>query len=80
MDGLRAVFYLSAAVSLIAAFASLVRPEPVTQAASADETDVIDEGAFAVGMSDATTSIIEEDEQGEQGDQTLRAAGAANPR
>ncbi|HEX8996159.1 MAG TPA: MFS transporter [Ktedonobacterales bacterium] len=59
MEGLRAVFYLSAALSLIAAFASLVRSEARVQT---EEADVLDEGAFAVGLDNATTSILEEDE------------------
>ena len=80
MDGLRAVFYLSAALSLIAAFASLVRPEHAVAGASVDEIDEIDEGAFAVGLNDATTSIIEEDEPDEQDDTNLQAASGVSPR
>ena len=57
MEGLRAVFYLSAALSLIAAGASLVRPERVGVG-----PDPIAEGSVAVGSSDAATSIIEEDD------------------
>lgn len=71
MEGLRAVFYLSAAVSLIAGFAALVRPEPQP---SAQAVDVLDEGAFAVSLDDAMTSIIEEDEPDAQ------ATGASSPR
>ncbi len=59
MEGLRAVFYLSAALCVIAAFATLARPEPLERA---HEADPIAEGAIAVGDDIATTSIIEEDE------------------
>ncbi len=57
MEGLRAVFYLSAALSLIAAFASLVRPE----SASVGQ-DSIAEGAVAAGLGEVEASFIEEDE------------------
>jgi hypothetical protein len=46
MDGLRIVFYLSAALSVIAAFASLARP---VAAAPDEPPDDIAEGAIAVG-------------------------------
>ncbi|HEX8728802.1 MAG TPA: MFS transporter [Ktedonobacterales bacterium] len=59
MDGLRIVFYVSAALSILAAFASLARPE---RAAAVTEPDEIAEGAIAVSEDLAATSIIEEDE------------------
>jgi hypothetical protein len=59
MDGLRVVFYVSAALSVLAALASLVRPE---RTAVVDAPDEIAEGAIAVSEDPAATSIIEEDE------------------
>jgi hypothetical protein len=59
LDGLRVVFYVSAAPSILAAFASLARPE---RAAIAEAPDEIAEGAIAVSEDIAATSIIEEDE------------------
>ncbi len=71
MDGLRAVFYLSAALCVIAALASLARPQP---GELGDAPDVIAEGSIAVGSTVAATSVIEEDEP-EQ-----RQPSAARPR
>ncbi|HEX8732940.1 MAG TPA: MFS transporter [Ktedonobacterales bacterium] len=59
MDGMRWVFYLSAALCVIAAFASLARP---TRPALADDADPIAVGAIAVGEGVEATSIIEKDE------------------
>ena len=72
MDGLRIVFYVSAALSILAAFASLARPE---RAAASESPDELAEGAIAVGASLAATSIIEEDEApGETADQAASPA------
>ncbi len=62
MDGLRAVFYLSAVLCVIAAVASLARPEPLE---GVIEVDGIAEGSIAVGASIDSTSILEEDEEDE---------------
>jgi EmrB/QacA subfamily drug resistance transporter len=56
MGGLRAVFLLSAALCVIAALASLPRPEIVGR-----DGDQIAEGAVAAGSGDVATSVIEED-------------------
>lgn len=58
MEGLRAVFYLSAALCLIGAFASLVRPEHVSVG-----PDPLAEGAVVAASGEVATSIIEEDEE-----------------
>jgi EmrB/QacA subfamily drug resistance transporter len=72
MDGLRVVFYVSAALSILAAFASLARPE---RAATIESPDELAEGAIAVSESTAATSIIEEDEApGETADQAASPA------
>jgi EmrB/QacA subfamily drug resistance transporter len=72
MDGLRVVFYVSAALSVLAAFASLARPE---RAAAIESPDELAEGAIAVSESTAATSIIEEDETpGETADQATSSA------
>ncbi len=68
MDGLRAVFYLSAVLCVIAAVASLARPEPLE---TIIEVDGIAEGSIAMGEGIESTSILEEDEEDEQ---TPRAA------
>jgi EmrB/QacA subfamily drug resistance transporter len=57
MEGLRAVFYLSAALCLIAAFASLVRSKRVD-----GEIDTLAEGAVAAGSGNVAASVIEEDD------------------
>ncbi len=75
MEGLRVVFYLSAALSVIAAFASLARSRP-GEIAVDEEPDAIAEGSIAVGGSVAATSVIEEDEQ----PSGLHPASAASPR
>ena len=59
MEGLRVVFYLSAALSLIAALAALARPERLAQAQPADP---IAEGSIGVGETVAATSMIEADD------------------
>ena len=59
MEGLRAVFLLSTGLSVIAALASLARPEPRRHGGTRDALAV---GAIAAGADVATTSIIEEDE------------------
>ncbi|HZC06514.1 MAG TPA: hypothetical protein VE338_12830, partial [Ktedonobacterales bacterium] len=70
MEGLRVVFYLSAALSVIAALAALARPE---SAARSEQPDAIAEGAIGVSETVAATSIIEEDEP----DDLREASGAA---
>ncbi|HEX5572835.1 MAG TPA: hypothetical protein VFX31_15660, partial [Ktedonobacterales bacterium] len=72
MDGLRVVFYVSAALSVVAAFASLARPEPT---AVIEPPDEIAQGAIAVTESPAATSILEEDGQDAA---DLRATGAGS--
>jgi MFS family permease len=57
MDGLSLVFWLSAALSVVAALASLVRLE-----VAKTEPDILAEGEVAAGMGDVATSVIEEDE------------------
>ena len=72
MDGLRVVFYVSAALSVVAACASLARPEPT---AVIEPPDEIAQGAIAVTESPAATSILEEDGQDAA---DLRATGAGS--
>ncbi|HET9111760.1 MAG TPA: MFS transporter [Ktedonobacterales bacterium] len=69
MEGLRVVFYLSAALSLIAAFAALVRPE---RSAQVQPADLIAEGSIGVSETVAATSMIEADEP----DDLAAASGA----
>ena len=57
MDGMRAVFILSAALCVIAALASIARPE----IADRGPIDLIAEGEVAAGFGDMATSVIEED-------------------
>lgn len=59
MEGLRAVFYLSAALCVIAALASLARP---ARLASAQDADLIAEGSIGVSETVEATSMIEVDE------------------
>ncbi len=59
MEGLRAVFYLSAALSLIAALASLVRPNRPSVG-----PDPIAVGAVAADSGYAASSMIEVDDEG----------------
>ncbi|HEU0028569.1 MAG TPA: MFS transporter [Ktedonobacterales bacterium] len=59
MEGLRVVFYVSAALSIIAALASLVRPDRPDMG-----PDPVAEGAVAAGSGDVATSVIEEDDAG----------------
>lgn len=57
MEGMRAVFYLSAALCIIAAVASLVKPDR-----PAVDPDPFGEGSLAGGSGVVEASIIEEDE------------------
>ncbi len=72
MDGLRAVFYLSAVLCVIAAVASLARPEPLE---GVIEVDGIAEESIAVGESIDSTSILEEDEEDEPTPRAVSGTG-----
>ncbi len=71
MEGLRAVFYLSAALCVIAALASLARP---ARLASAQDADLLAEGSIGVSETVEATSMIEVDEP------NPHATSAANQR
>ncbi len=74
MVGLRAVFYLSALLCVIAAAFSLVKPQPQ----AADAPDLLAEGAIAAGdsLGDAitTNSFLEEDEPALPSDEPVTGA------
>jgi MFS family permease len=57
MDGLTAVFWLSAILSVVAALASLVKRQTLRASA-----DILAEGAIASDLPDPAASVLEEDE------------------